>query len=193
MFQGHRWTCRKCHHKNWFDLGALSSVLCCEVCKQPTQTPVDIQWLFRSNEFLIESLRDHSVLSLIWVLSAFCQRARRSLIFVEPTWFGFASESTKPDAEADLLVVLDGQAMLCEVKSSWHSLRLVHITDFVALAIRLRPDTAILAVMENGPGPAGDIAAAQAQLAAEGIKFELLTADAYMVPDDPYLSFDAED
>jgi hypothetical protein len=34
MFQGHQWTCRKCHHRNWLDFGALSSELLCEVCKQ---------------------------------------------------------------------------------------------------------------------------------------------------------------
>lgn len=189
MFQGHQWTCRKCHHRNWVDLAALSSEISCEVCKHSTQAPVDIHWLFRPNEFLIESLRDHSVLSLVWALSALSERCRRSLIFVEPTWFGFTQETTCPDAEADLLVVLDGRAMLCEVKSSWYGLRPAHIRDFVALAIRLRPDIALLAVMEAGPGPAADLAAARAELTAERIEFELLTLDAYMPADDPYLAF----
>jgi hypothetical protein len=189
MYQGHRWTCRKCHHKNWLDFSALSSELSCEVCKLPTQAPVNIRWLFRPNEFLIESLRDHSVLSLIWALSALCERSRRSFIFVEPTWFGYTNEE-KPDAEADLLVVLDGRAILCEVKSSWNSLRPTHIIEFVALARRLRPETALLAVMETGIGPAADLLAAQKQLAEEGIEFELLTPNAYEDWDEPYLRFD---
>ena len=169
------------------DLGALSSELSCEVCKQCTQTSVNIHWLFRPNEFLIE--RDQSVLSLVWVLSALCERSRRSFVFVEPTWFGFTHEFVAPDAEADLLVLLDGQAMLCEVKSSWHSLRAADITDLVALARRLRPDTALPAVMEAGAGPATDLEAARAQLAAEAIKFELLTTDVYKRADYPYLDF----
>ena len=183
----------QCHHRNWADLAALSSELVCEVCKQPTQMPVDVRWLFRPNEFLIESLRDHSVLSLVWVLSTLCQRSRRSLIFVEPTWFGFTHESAKPDAEADLLAILDGQAVLCEVKSSWHGLRPSHITEFVALARRLRPDIALLAVMPAGAGPTANLTTAQAQLAAEQIKFELLTPAASMQADSPYLHFDDED
>jgi hypothetical protein len=192
MFQGHRWTCQKCHHRNWVDLAALSSQLFCEVCKQPTQAPVDIRWLFRPNEFLIESLRDHSVLSLVWVLSALCARSRRSLAFVEPMWFGFMPDSASPDAEADLLVIVDGRALLCEVKSSWHGLRPSHIADFVALARRLRPDTALLAVMERGNGPGAELSAARAQLAIDRIEFELLTPDAYMPTDDPYLHFDVD-
>ena len=177
MFQGHQWTCQKCHHQNWVDLAALSSELSCEVCKRPRRAPVDIRWLFRPNEFLIESLRDHSVLSLVWLLWVLYERSRRSLIFVEPMWFDFTRESDSPDAEADLLAISDGQAMLCEVKSSWHGLRPGHISNFVALASRLRPDTALLAVMEAGSGPAEDLAAARAQLADQQIKFELLTPD----------------
>lgn len=190
MYQGHQWTCRKCHHKNWVDFSALSSEFSCEVCKQPAQAPVNIRWLFRPNEFLIDSLRDHSVLSLIWVLSALRERSRCSFIFVEPMWFGFAHETEKPSAEADLLILLDGRAILCEVKSSWRSLRLSHIAEFVALANRLRPDTALLAVMEAGSGPVAQLAAAQKQLADEGIEFELLTPEAYKPEDDPYLNFD---
>jgi hypothetical protein len=192
MFQGHRWTCRKCHHRNWVDLAALSPELSCEVCKQLTQAPVDLRWLFRPNEFLIESLRDHSVLSLVWLLSALCERSRHSLIFVEPIWLGFKRESDSPDAEADLLAILDSQAMLCEVKQSWHRLRPTHIVDFVALARRLRPDIALLAVMDAGPGLAANLMAAQEQLATEGIKFELLTPQTYVPADVPYLHFHDE-
>ncbi|MDO8431345.1 MAG: hypothetical protein Q7S58_02940 [Candidatus Binatus sp.] len=195
MFQGYQWTCRKCHYKNWVDLAALSFQLSCEVCKQSEQTPVDIHWLFRPNEFLIESVRDHSVLSLIWALSVLRERSRTSFIFVEPTWFGFTHES-KPDAEADLLAILDGQTFLCEVKSSWHGLRASQVAKFVALAKRLRPDIALLAVMEAGPGPrrtAADLDTARSQLAAEQIEFQLLTPDPHKQEDDPYLQFDAEE
>jgi hypothetical protein len=189
LFQGHQWTCPKCHHRNWVDLNAMSSELSCQICKQPSQMPVDIRWLFRPNEFLIDSLRDHSILSLIWVLSTLCDRSRNSFVFVEPTWFGFSPESESPSAEADLLILLDGKAVLCEVKSSWHSLRVTHIAEFVALARRLRPDIALLAVMETGSGPKSDLVEAQTQLAAEAIEFEVLTPAAGSPIDDPYLHF----
>ena len=187
VFQGYRWTCRKCHHKNWIDLSALSPDLSCEVCKNSAQAPVNIHWLFLPNEFLIESLRDHSVLSLVWTISELCQRSRHSIIFVEPTEFGFTPQSKSPDAEADLLVLLDGQAVLCEVKASWHALRLTDIEDFVELARRLRPDIALLAVMETGSGPSANLEAARAKLTTEGIIFEVLTPNKYKQDDNPVL------
>ena len=72
------------------------------------------------------------------------------------------------------------------------SLRVADIEDFVALAGRLRPDIALLAVMEAGSGPLAPIATARARLAAEKIEFELLTLGAYKPIDDPYLHFDNE-
>lgn len=188
MFQGHRWTCRKCHHKNWFDLSELTPEMACEVCKKPEFAPVNIRWLFRANEFLIESLRDHSVLSLVWALSALRDRARCSFAFIEPTWFGFNARAETADAEADLLALIDGEALLCEVKSSWHSLRPSHVDDLVALALRLRPDTALLAVMEAGAGPIAKLAEARARLAEAGIKFELMTLADHSIDDSPYLA-----
>jgi len=187
LFQGHRWVCRTCHHRNWLDFSALSSQLTCEVCKRVEQAPVDIRWLFRPNEFLIESLRDHSVLSLIWVLAALSDRARRSFVFVEPTCFGFTEDETNPSAEIDLIAIVDGSTVLCEVKSSWR-FRSVEFTEFVDLATRLRPDVALLAVMDCEPGPTALIDAARANLEPHGIKFEVLTPNEVWSRDDVYLN-----
>ncbi|MDR3525567.1 MAG: hypothetical protein P4L66_15865 [Acetobacteraceae bacterium] len=186
LFQGHRWVCDICHHRNWVDLAALSSELSCEVCKRVEQTPVDVRWLFRPNEFLIESLRDHSVLSLIWVLAALCDRARHSFIFVEPTCFGYTDDAN-PSAEIDLMAIVDGRAMLCEIKSSWH-FRPIELADFVALAIRLRPDVALWAVMDDGPGPSASLDRARSELEPHGITFEVLTPNAVRSRDDVYLN-----
>ena len=79
--------------------------------------------------------------------------------------------------------------MLCEVKSSWHGLRPADISEFVALASRLRPDIALLAVMEAGRGPEVKLKEARAQLSSERIKFELLTPDIFAPRDEPYLEY----
>jgi hypothetical protein len=125
LFQGHLWTCGRCHHKNWVDMSALKPTLNCEVCGAVAEAPVDIQWRFRPNRFLIESLRDHSVLSLVWVLSTLRDRSRSSFMYAPPMSFGYIKDHSS-SAEADLLVISDGRAIICEVKSSW---RLVRASD----------------------------------------------------------------
>lgn len=193
IFQGHAWTCQRCLHKNWVDLGAIKPQLDCDVCNRQTHAPVDIRWIFRPNEFLIESLRNHSVLSLVWTLAALCYRARSSIVFVEPTWFGFTDDAENPDAEADLMVLVDGQALLCEVKASWSSLRGIDIESLVKLAKRLRPDIALLAIMESGRQQNDAIAKAHAELLSVGITFEVLTLDTFQVEDGPYLGLSDEE
>jgi hypothetical protein len=58
--------------------------------------------------------------------------------------------------------------------------------NFVSLGVRLRPDIALLAVMEVGSGPNEKTEEAKNQLAAVGFKFELLTPSNYM-PEDIYI------
>ena len=84
------------------------------------------------------------------------------------------------------MAIVDGSAMLCEVKSSWH-FQPVELTDFVALAARLRPDVALLAVMDRKPGPSALLDAARAKLEPHGIKFEVLTPKEVWSRDDVYL------
>lgn len=187
LFQGHRWTCFNCHHRNWADLGSLTYKLLCEVCKCATDAPVNIRWQFRPNQFLIESLRDHSVLSLVWVLAALRNRATNSFIYQGPTSFGYSADAETPDAEADILALIDGEAVLCEVKSAWRSLRAVHVDALVELAKRLRPDRVVLAVMEGGVGHKNKVEEAKTQLSHEGIELELLTTAQYRAEDDPWL------
>ncbi len=190
LFQGHQWTCRECHHKNWIDIADLMPMLPCEVCKTEVDAPIAVEWLFRPNEFLIESLRDHSVLSLIWVLTTMVDSAKQSIIYSGPTSFGFDPDRELPDAEADLLVLKDGKAFLCEVKSSWTGLRPADIENLVKLSERLRPDVALLAVMEVGDGSASNMALidkAKLQLAGSGIEFVLMIDKFQGARDDPYL------
>lgn len=186
LFQGHLWPCRQCHHKNWIDMSALKPTLTCEVCGAMAEAPVDIQWRFRPNQFLIESLRDHSVLSLVWVLSALRDQSRSSFMYGPPTKLGYTRRDTA-DAEGDLLVIRDGRAILCEVKSSWRLLQASDVNKLAGLALRLRPDQALLAVMEEGAGLAHAIEEARQELSAAGIEFLVMTPPPDDRDDSPYL------
>ncbi|MCG2644294.1 MULTISPECIES: hypothetical protein [Bradyrhizobium] len=188
LFQGHRWTCGRCHHRNWIDLDGLAAEQTCRICKAAEPTPVNIRWLFRPNDFLIECLRDHSVLSLIWTLSALRQRSRYSFMFVGPTWFWSKKDLESHDAEADLLVLTDGKSLLCEVKSSWNSLRRPHVDSLIDQALHLRPDIAMLAVMDTRQGRPKFLDQATTKLNDAGIDFELLTTDKFGPEHRPFLA-----
>jgi hypothetical protein len=109
-------------------------------------------------------------------------------MYAGPTCFGFSTTYEVADAEADLLAIVDGVTILCEVKSSWRGVRSADIDSLVSLAKRLRPDQAILAVMEEGGSRFEEkIEAALSELAAEGIALEVLTPSTYRVEGDPFL------
>jgi hypothetical protein len=63
------------------------------------------------------------------------------------------------------------------------------LASFVALAIRLRPDRAILAIMEPLADKklADEIDAAAKQLNDAGIRFKLITVEAYQPRGAPFL------
>lgn len=188
IYQGYRWVCPRCHHRNWLNVGDLAPGMKCAVCKNETQLPVHFSWMFKPNDFLIESLRDHSVLSLVWTLSALREESRSSFMFVGPMWMGFGgNDGEDPSGESDLLVIRDGKTIFCEVKSSWRGLSIRGLDQFVEVAERLRPDIALLAVMEPGREMGEHLDKAQQRLLRAGINFELLNTDRYQVDFDPFL------
>jgi hypothetical protein len=112
-----------------------------------------------------------------------------SFIHCGPTRFWYASTDDNPDAEADLLMIIDGRTVVCEVKSSWASLRASHIDGLAALALKLRANTALLAIMEPASNrQAGKIAEAGAALEAAGIKLRVMSLTSHPLNDEPYLA-----
>jgi hypothetical protein len=83
IFQGHAWKCGECQHRNWTDFQMLKPILACDVCGTEKGLPVAEPWHFRANEFLIESLQAHSVLSLLWLLAVLSTRAKTSFLYLD--------------------------------------------------------------------------------------------------------------
>ena len=150
MFQGHEWPCPECHHRNWGDLAELRAILSCTICHHEKDAPISFEWLFRPSSFLVEALRDHSTLSLLWALNAIREEGRQAFIYAGPTQLWYLDRDRRPDAEADLLMVIDQSTIVAEVKSSWASVRGSDIAALGDVAKRLRPDVAMLAVMDTG-------------------------------------------
>lgn len=187
VFQGHEWVCPECHHRNWVDMAELRPVLTCAICRHSINAPIAFDWLFRPSTFLIEALRDHSALSLLWALAAIRDRGHNAFSYTGPTWFWYEDRDVGPDAEADLLVVIDGSTIVAEVKSSWTGLRKADIAALGEIAKRLRPDVALLAVMDTGQQHVDALRELHENLAATGVVLEIMTLDTHPLHDDPYL------
>lgn len=87
---------------------------------------------------------------------------------------------------------MDGLTYVCEVKSSWRSLRSADLEAFAQLAARLKPDVAMLAIMEDSDARAASFASKRAQelkkrLSSDGVQFLLLTLKEAPLKDSPLL------
>jgi hypothetical protein len=148
LHQGHEWRCDECYNNNWVALDDLKRSMICDVCGAKRPAPVADPWHFRLNSFITEGLREHGLLASMWCLAKFAERANASFFYLEPHELFYSEESVesrRPDAELDLLVVMDGKVRLCEAKSSSRRIDIAKLAD---LARRLRPDIVTLAVME---------------------------------------------
>jgi hypothetical protein len=149
LYQGHEWRCPRCYNKNWVSIAALAQSMTCEVCNHVNSAPVTDPWHFKLDAYILQGLREHSMLSYVWCLRRLAERARESFLFLEPQELFYTSESAdrrQPDAEIDLLTVADGIVSLCEIKASSRDTNIKKFTD---VAKRLRPDIAVMAVMES--------------------------------------------
>ena len=147
----------------------------CEVCRHVSPAPVTDPWHFKLDAFILEGLREHSMLSYIWCLNRLAEQANTSFFFLEPHELFYEAESAdnrNADAEIDLLTVSDAVVRLCEVKASS---RAIDIQKFADVAKRLRPDIATLAIMEGrSPALSAKHSELQAALNGTGIAGELI-------------------
>jgi hypothetical protein len=96
-----------------------------------------------------------------------------------------SADQLKPDAEIDLLAVTDGRVKLCEIKASRRD---IDIPKMAEIAKRVRPDVAVLAVMEpQSKALTKKLAELQTALAGTGIHAELMTLESNDIDDSPFL------
>jgi len=147
----------------------------CEVCSHTAPAPVTDPWHFKLDAFILEGLREHSMLSYLWCLHGLAEEARVSFFFLEPHELFYTEEAAdkrKPDAEIDMLTVGDGVVRLCEIKAANRGL---DIAKFAAVAKRIRPNIATLAVMEpRSSALSAKLSELETALGGTGIAAELI-------------------
>ena len=188
LFQGYEWRCEECYHINWISIGNLDKTMSCEVCGKLEPAPIEKPWHFRLNGFLIEGIKEHGILPLVWCLDKLLKRAHSSFFFTPSLelWNKYPEENNaQNDAEIDLLGVIDGEVFLCEVKSSD---RIFDINKLVEVSKRLRPDIVILSIMaESNTRIQQRFNELTSFLDGHEIKTELMTFEENDIDDDPSL------
>jgi hypothetical protein len=176
LHQGYEWRCQQCFNCNWVGIGDLGKTLVCEVCGQTESPPVVGPWHFKMNGFILEGIREHGLLPLIWCLSKLADNARDSFFYLDPHEIFFTAEAAdqdRPDAELDLLVVSDGIIRMCETKASGRD---IDVGKVVTLAKKLQPHLVTVAVMEpESHALSAKVAELQKELSYSDIKAELVT------------------
>jgi hypothetical protein len=179
LYQGYEHRCRRCLHKSWIGIAALQATITCEVCSDEQPAPVNRPWDFRLNGFLREALQHKGIGPLIWTLGRFQQFNAGSFWFEGPLdiFFDVASAQARRQAtDIDLTMIDGGLVKMCEAKQSERQFQ--RPADLAATMARLRPDVAIIAVMEpHNNAIAQKFAAFSAALNGTGIRPELLTLD----------------
>ena len=188
LHQGHEWRCKKCANNNWVSIDNLSRTMECDVCGTSQPAPVTQTWRFKLDNFILEGLREHGLLACLWCLAKLVSRARVSFYFCESQQLFYTVESfekRESDLEIDLLAVVDGTTYLCEAKSSSGG---IDVDKFVEIAKRIRPDVAMLAVMEpRSPALNATFERITQALIGASIKSELLVLHCDDIDDSPHL------
>lgn len=192
LFQGQEWTCRKCYHKNWLSIDNLKSTMSCDVCSNVEPASVSKDWKFRASDFVMQALRYHGILPVIWCLKMLIKRNHNvSSFYYCSSLIMFDSDENYsknlPDAEIDLVAVIDGEVFLCEIKSSGR-IKDSDIQKFINLTNRIRPNVAILTVMEEiSDKVRQELIKKVNGKFDQGIKFEIMSFKEYHLEDWPAL------
>jgi hypothetical protein len=178
--QGFGWRCTFCQHHNWIALERLTPISKCEICRKPQSSPVSGSLHFRLNPFVQHAFASTSGQEpVIWCLDQLARRARSSFAFA-PTLNVYRPGKSNPETDLDLVVAVDGEVYVVEVKSSFAGVEAEVLEQLQGLADELRPDVVMLAVKANWSDDAESanmIKTFERNFPTNDVRFELLTLE----------------
>ncbi|MEM9086002.1 MAG: hypothetical protein AAGB23_08770 [Pseudomonadota bacterium] len=177
LHQGQEWRCSNCFSVNWLGIGELSRKWSCPVCGHTLNASADSEWSYRLSDFLRAAIKDHGILATVWCLHVLQRRSDQSFFFLPSTNLHLAPQldgRSPPDAEIDLLAVVDGEVILCEVKSS-PRVSSREMSAFAAIANKIRPDIAMVAILDCEPKKLRAFETALSSLLDDGIACEVIS------------------
>jgi hypothetical protein len=180
LWQGFGWRCSFCQHHNWVALERLLPITKCEICRKLQSSPVSGSLHFRLNPFVQHAFASTSGSEpVIWCLDQLARRAMSSFAFA-PTINVYRPGKAGPETDLDLVVAVDGEFYIVEVKSSFASVDERVLDQLKLLADELRPNSVMLAVTANwsdDAANAGMVKTFVENFQIDDVCFELLTLD----------------
>lgn len=148
FYQVHQWRCTYCGHKNTRNIDEIKKQNSCEICRTIYYTPIDLEWKYKFNRFVFDSLYTRSGLAVLWTIGYLLTKNHKNTgtsFYFLPEVDLFYNEERKE--ELDILCVLNGEFILGEAKKS--SMQFTEseeeIQKFINKINSLMPDKVLLA------------------------------------------------
>lgn len=166
LFQTHRWRCKFCGHINIKLIDNLKKENKCSICKTKYFAPIDLEWVFKFNSFVIDSLVVRNGLTVLWAIGHLHKSlVQGSFYYLPEVNLFFGQEGKEALEEIDILSVLDGKFLAGEVKQTATSFlrKEGEIEKFIIKIKALKPDIALL-VFEDFTEKVDEIETVKAEL-----------------------------
>jgi hypothetical protein len=141
--------CSHCGSRLWRELTNLAQRLPCDGCGAEVRTPVDTQWIYRTNSLMHGAVAHHGTVALLLALAKLREQARDSYIYSPGIQFYERYEDRGPAVEVDLVCIKDGKVVVGEVKTDTGEFNRTEIDKLVAAAKRLGADEACVFALEG--------------------------------------------
>lgn len=141
FLQGVKPSCNVCGSSFWYELQELSQSLKCKGCNSIFHIPFDIDWTFKINELIVNSISYHGVFPVIWCINELYHYSK-NLIF-HPALDLFINQKEKE--EVDLVLIMDNKFAVCEVKTNIKEFSKKELDKIKRIAINTEADKIVLA------------------------------------------------
>jgi hypothetical protein len=150
--QGLRVRCPNCGSRLWREMGTLQQKVKCEGCHSLAPVPVESRWHYRLNSLVRNGIALHGCLPVVSALHSLRQRARESFIYTYGVALYRNYEDPSPEAEIDLLCILDGKLVCGEVKSSASEFTTEELVKLASIATDIKADQAVISAFHDSDG-----------------------------------------
>jgi len=115
--QVHSWRCLYCGHSNTRSIDNIKTKNTCDICATKHYVSTNLDWSYKINKFVYNSLVKHDGLPVLWTLGLLHKRSKGSFYYLTEVCL-YKNRIKKNSNEIDILCLVDGIFYAVEVKTS---------------------------------------------------------------------------